>query len=440
MDKTFTQFMSCSFSLSHHIAHERMNTKYNFYEISYIALFLFIFPQSILSQKIDGFEYGDEIFGIIGFLAFINHYTRKKIWSRYPEVKKMFLLIFSVVIMGWIGTLLHGIQKSFIINLTDCFTILKFFFIFYLSLYLLNRSKIQHIIDPIFKTTALYIVTGFFFFIINQVVDIGMSLDVRFGIRTFKFINSNTGDYSSILIISLVIFHIVSYYKRKPMKMLKVITIILIVFTFRGKALGFIATYIMVVFMIVHFHKISKKALIIIAILGICVGYFQIRYYFLDNVTPRALFLSNGIATANDYFPTGTGFSTYGSNMAKVHYSPLYRQYGFHNIWGMNEKEQQFLNDNFWPMIMGQYGWIGMLLYVAILVVMFKLINKQLLNKQLKIAGFSIFFLLLYSSVGGPIFVYYIGCASIIIFSLILKVNGEIPHIINERRCIKSGS
>ena len=124
--------------------------------------------------------------------------------------------------------------------------------------------------------------------------------------------------------------------------------------------------------------------------------------------------------------------------MAKVHYSPLYRQYGFSKIWGMNEDEQQFLNDNFWPMIMGQYGWIGMLLYIAILVLMFKIVNKQLYNKQLKIAGFSIFFLLLYSSVGGPIFVHYIGCASIIIFSLILKVNGDIPHIINEKRCIKS--
>lgn len=265
-----------------------------------------------------------------------------------------------------------------------------------------------------------------------------MTPEVRFGIRTFKFINSNVGDYSSILIISLVIFHIVSYYKRKPLRILKGLTIILIIFTFRGKALGFMATYLMAVFLIDHFHKISKKALIIIAILGICGGYFQIRYYFLDNVTPRALFLANGIETANQYFPTGAGFSTYGSNMAKVHYSPLYRQYGFSKIWGMNEDEQQFLNDNFWPMIMGQYGWIGMLLYIAILVLMFKIVNKQLYNKQLKIAGFSIFFLLLYSSVGGPIFVHYIGCASIIIFSLILKVNGDIPHIINEKRCIKS--
>ena len=74
------------------------------------------------------------------------------------------------------------------------------------------------------------------------------------------------------------------------------------------------ATYLMAVFLIDHFHKISKKALIIIAILGICGGYFQIRYYFLDNVTPRALFLANGIETANQYFPTGAGFSTYGES------------------------------------------------------------------------------------------------------------------------------
>ena len=161
------------------------------------------------------------------------------------------------------------------------------------------------------------------------------------------------------------------------------------------------------------------------AFLGILGGYFQIRYYFLDNVTPRALFLVNGITTANDFFPLGAGYSTFGSNMAKINYSPLYGKYGFDQVWGMNQEEQQFLNDNFWPMIMGQYGWIGLLLYVDILLLLFKIINIEIVNKQLKIAGFSIFFLLLYSSVGGPIFVHYIGCASIIVFSLILKGNNS---------------
>ena len=112
--------------------------------------------------------------------------------------------------------------------------------------------------------------------------------------------------------------------------------------------------------------------------------------------------------------------------MAKIHYSPLYTQYGFKNIWGMNEEEQMFLNDNFWPMIMGQYGWIGLILFILILLVLFKIVSDNIVQKQLKIAGFSIFFLLLYSSIGGPIFVHYIGCASIIIFSLIMRASKTI--------------
>lgn len=209
----------------------------------------------------------------------------------------------------------------------------------------------------------------------------------------------------------------------KPLLLMKTITVILIIFTFRGKALGFIVTYLMVVFFINRYDRLSKKTLIILAALGLLGGYFQIRYYFVDNVTPRALFLANGITTANDYFPLGAGYSTYGSNMAKVNYSPLYEKYGFNNIWGMNQEEQQFLNDNFWPMIMGQYGWIGLIIYVGIILLMFKIINDEINHKQLKIAGFSIFFLLVYSSIGGPIFVHYIGCATIIVFSLILRGN-----------------
>ena len=151
-----------------------------------------------------------------------------------------------------------------------------------------------------------------------------------------------------------------------------------------------------------------------------CFGgaYWQIKFYFVDNITARGLFLLYGLITANNFFPFGAGFSTYGSNMAKVNYSPLYTEYGFSSYYGMSAEQPQFLNDNFWPMIIAQFGWISFILYAFILVLFFKIVNIEFSLKQLKIAGFILFFLLIYSSIGGPIFVHYIGCASILVFSL----------------------
>ena len=406
-----------------------MNRSYNINELGYIVLFILLFFQSVLSEVSLIFSYSDELFACWGLWVFIQQPIRGKIWQDYPKVMTIIKLSLYVVIVGWISTMVYRIQPSFNSNLMDCFTLLKIFFIFFLSINLLRKSRFNRIIEAVYGMTSIYIVIGFIFLIISQFVDIGMSFEKRFGFNDFKFINPNPGDYSSILIISLVIFHICSFYTKKALLLMKALTIVLIIFTFRGKSLGFIATYLMVVFFINRYNRLSKKSLIVLGVLGILGGFFQIRYYFLDNVTPRALFLVNGITTANDYFPLGAGYSTYGSNMAKINYSPLYEKYGFNNIWGMNQEEQQFLNDNFWPMIMGQYGWIGLLMYFGILLIMFKIINLEIKDSQLKIAGFSIFFLLLYSSVGGPIFVHYIGCASIIVFSLILNGNkSDINH------------
>lgn len=400
-----------------------MRKIYNINELEYLILFIFLFLQSILSEVSLIFSYSDELFACWGLWKFIQQPIRSRIWNEYPGVMKIIRLALFVVIVGWAGTIVNRIQPSLNSNLMDCFTLLKIFLIFFLSVNLLRKCNFNRIIETIYGITSIYILSGFIFLILSQFIDVGMSFEKRFGFNDFKFINPNPGDYSSILIISLVIFHISSFYMKKTLLLMKAITLILILFTFRGKSIGFIATYLMVVFFINRYNKISRKSLFVLAFLGILGGYFQIRYYFLDNVTPRALFLVNGITTANDFFPLGAGYSTFGSNMAKINYSPLYEKYGFDQVWGMNQEEQQFLNDNFWPMIMGQYGWIGLLLYVGILLLLFKIINVEIANKQLKIAGFSIFFLLLYSSVGGPIFVHYIGCASIIVFSLILKGN-----------------
>ena len=398
-----------------------MKKNYNIYELGYIILFIFLFLQSVLSKISLIFSYSDELFACWGLWVFIQEPIRGGIWREYPKVMKIIRLSLFIVIVGWISTAIYRIQPSLSSNFWDCFTFLKIFLIFFLSVYLLRNSRFNRIIESVHQVTVIYILSGFVFLIISQFVNIGMSFEKRFGFNDFMFINPNPGDYSSTLIISLVIFHIASFYMRRSLLLLKTITVILIIFTFRGKALGFIATYFMVVLFIKRYNKLSKKSLLILAATGILGGYFQIRYYFLDNVTPRALFLVNGITTANEYFPLGAGYSTYGSNMAKINYSPLYEQYGFDSVWGMNQEEQQFLNDNFWPMIMGQYGWIGLVMYVGILLIIFKLVNNEINNKQLKIAGFSMFFLLVYSSVGGPIFVHYIGCASIIIFALILE-------------------
>lgn len=79
----------------------------------------------------------------------------------------------------------------------------------FLGLSLLYRCSLNKVLRLSFFGLYVYIARGIFG-ILNLFGDIGMSEEYRFGIRNFRFINSNSGDYASILIIALSIVHLQS--------------------------------------------------------------------------------------------------------------------------------------------------------------------------------------------------------------------------------------
>jgi hypothetical protein len=70
------------------------------------------------------------------------------------------------------------------------------------------------------------------------------------------------------------------------------------------------------------------------------------------------------IEIAIDYFPLGAGFGRFGGWIATLHYSPLYYEYGLSMIHGLSESRPTFLQDAFWPHVIGELGFIGAFLFV----------------------------------------------------------------------------
>ncbi|WP_140398057.1 hypothetical protein [Lachnoclostridium sp. An169] len=105
------------------------------------------------------------------------------------------------------------------------------------------------------------------------------------------------------------------------------------------------------------------RTLVFLVIVIVLIGSFQIQTYLMNENAPRYLFFYYGSVTANDYFPLGSGFATFGSDQAARQYSPLYYLYGFTRLFGMNPDDGSFLSDTFWAMALGQFGWIGFFLY-----------------------------------------------------------------------------
>lgn len=100
------------------------------------------------------------------------------------------------------------------------------------------------------------------------------------------------------------------------------------------------------------------------------VSYFSIES--LDSVARTALTVQS-FNIANDFFPLGSGAGTYASVPSfSLGYSEIYNKYGISSIWGATPDNPIYLLDVYWPKLLAQGGWIGMLFIVCFFARIFK--------------------------------------------------------------------
>lgn len=167
--------------------------------------------------------------------------------------------------------------------------------------------------------------------------------------------------------------------------------------TLRSKAVGFVLLYWLAFF---FFQVFKKRHFALVGGVGIIAAIFvawdNIAMTFLisERFSPRSIMLKDGLSLLIKHFPFGTGFGTYGSAMAAQYYSPLYLSLGYENYRGMNPEDTMFLMDSFWPIIFGQFGIIGTLLFIAIIVIFVKTCIKKI--KADRKAGMAMLMIIVY--------------------------------------------
>ena len=147
--------------------------------------------------------------------------------------------------------------------------------------------------------------------------------------------------------------------------------------------------------------QIKFRHYALLAGLSVLLAWPQIFFYHitLASTSARSVILRTSFQILLDYFPIGTGFGTYASHSAAAHYSPVYYKYGFEAFYELrNAVTGTFFDDQFWPIIIGQTGFIGLASYVGYLVILLKRIG--LMASTNKNAYFAAMFLFLYLLIG----------------------------------------
>lgn len=124
-----------------------------------------------------------------------------------------------------------------------------------------------------------------------------------------------------------------------------------------------------------------------------------------------------------DYFPFGSGFGTFGTEIAAQYYSPLYYRYGLSSFWALTEGGSE-LTDCYWPAVGAEMGLFGVVLAAVLILLFFKVFIQSTRGyKYFSIATITYCVYLLISSTATGIFASYITAGFLIVCMAVINVD-----------------
>lgn len=373
----------------------------------YKIFFLFIILIGTVDYRIAGLNYWDEALVVVVLLYYI--FVRKKISIKKNQLKIwLFLMIF--VIDGLISNALHtDYQNITIAILKDIVAAIKFPILMLLLMHDRSSNIQKKVTDSAAKISKAIIYTMTVVAVVGYFFEIGVYQDeVRF-VKCYKFFFSHPTFFVSSLIMMISVLMADGIKKNKKELILTSVLLFL-----SGRTKAYIMIAVLVVAIIIKpsvlrkaFANLSGKlkikkrylivGIVVISLIAYVIGKDKVMVYMSWGLTAArpALYIV-GFYLMRDCFPFGSGFGTFASSISGQYYSNVYGKYNISNVNGLIRGETNYIADTFPPYIYGQFGILGAVMYV-LLIVQFIKVQIREIKVYDKIIGF--FFLWLYALV-----------------------------------------
>lgn len=341
-----------------------MYSKLNKQELSVnlktIVIFI-ILAGMIFGQFVTRSTYLDEAVGIISMAYTLILFAKGKLEK--SDRVTVTLMIF-VVVIGLASNVASNIAVSIFSIGIDIIAETKVIWAFFAMKYFATPKTQNEIINILTPVSKIYCIIIFISCLVSQFINIGMTGTERYGLSGFKFIFPMAFQFLAVTIIAIGI--IASNKVQTNAIIYYILAAFSLILSTKSSPIMFSVIFLFLCYYLNRRKKIKPITIAFIVILILLLGSYQIETYLLNENSPRYLFFYYAGKTANRFFPWGSGFATFGSDQAARLYSPLYTQYGFDTLFGMNKEDGSFLSDTFWPMAIGQFGWIGGIIYIYI--------------------------------------------------------------------------
>lgn len=383
----------------------QMRTRRTAREIVWLVTFYLLLWQSALQQISSIFGYIDETVAMMGIVV-VTYYsfsTRRLVLKRSSV--HMIVVFFFFLTSGLLGNVIFRYQPIQYV-LVDVYANMKFF-LSIISGYALFRNSTEETKKMAAKHARFSAVCFFLMLLADQLFHVFSSPGSRYGLRVSQLTHSHATYLAGSMIFLLSV--LTAFYDRRN-NLPIIMSLTVLFFTLRGKSIAGIVVYVFLVYFVLMRKKKLRLWHILLGGLGVAaVGWDLIMYYYVDlrGRSARSVLTETAFKIMRDYFPIGTGFGTYASASAGQHYSPVYVKYGFRSVYelGGNETGWGYFSDTFWPIIIGQTGFIGTVFYGVMLILLFRRMLK--VRKKSNYAYFTAVFSFAYiliSSTSEPAF------------------------------------
>lgn len=340
--------------------------------IALFILFLILLFQNILEQYIWLFKFFDE--ALIGILFLIYLYKQFIVGIKINEereelIKNNIMIIIAMIIIltvGLSGNIIYKYQTIPAV-IADIILVFKGFITYVLVSMIFCDISFEKYHKYINNTLRVIVIISTSMILINYPLNIFPIKDIRYGLPSQRLFFSEP-TYLATVAISIIILltFLMKSYSKNIYYILAMCFVV--ASTLRSKAIIFIAVYLILYYLIILKElRLNKKIIIIISIAAILVGGVKIGTYLSNTDWARPALMLNSLKISSDHFPIGGGFATFATWNSGVYYSPLYYTYNLNNTWGLQPDFYMFVGDTYWPAILGQFGYIGLISVIFIL-------------------------------------------------------------------------
>lgn len=366
-----------------------------------ILIYTFVLQNFIQDRLLYSFRYFDEIFTVFALIFYVvNLIKRKCVFTRF----EIYILcgVFIIMLLAVISSIQYSKQP--ISNmLLDLFANLKFPIVLLYSIdcfkeYDISKYKTYIALNVRMITYAFSILT-----ILDLIFDLFPDTYYQFyknGVKSLRLIYAHPGTLSVVCVFLLAILIYVGDSSFKNI-FCKILLAIIMILTFRAKIIGTLAIILGIYLYTTKCKKpISVTKLLPLVPIILLLSWSEIQSYYITNAQASRLILTKtSIQIALDKFPLGTGLASFGSAFSINPYSKVYSDYGISSIWGISEQTAQDISDTFWPMLIGQFGFIAGIIYLIGIILLYKKIQKiWTVNMEAYRAAWSLFIYLLIAS------------------------------------------